>query len=235
MNVVAFRRPGDQVGKKLIEIDIDEQASPHRWYLIRSKTGQQRKAKFEIRRAGFRAVVIMAHVDKWHHRRKEMVPRRGPAFDNYIFVRLPARVPNWFRLMQCSAVEGVMTTTNAAGDVRPFSLQWKVIGRLLDKQRRGGFDFTEDGKRRRGEVVKSKREQQRDIFQPGRRLKITGGPFATFDGEVEKFDERTGHVDVLIQIFGRDTPLHFTDLRELEVVGPPPESELVRGKGPRAA
>lgn len=231
MTVIAFKRSGDQgqMTRKLIDVDLDESTSPYRWYLIRAKAGQHRRAKYEIRREGLRAIVIMAREERIHNRTKKRISKARPAFDGYLFLRLQKTMPDaWYRLRRCDSVAGVMTTIGARGEAAPFVIPWKVVARLLDKQRRGGFDFTEDGKRRRGEIVKTKREQLKEIFTPGRRLKVKEGPFAGFDGEVEKFDDRHGHVDVLIQIFGRDTQLHFTDPAELELVEEPK-------KKPRAA
>jgi transcriptional antiterminator NusG len=44
-------------------------------------------------------------------------------------------------------------------------------------------------------------------------VKITDGPFKDFDGKVSEIDERRGKVKVLINIFGRDTPVELDSLQ----------------------
>lgn len=46
-------------------------------------------------------------------------------------------------------------------------------------------------------------------------LKITDGPFKDFDGKVSEIDEERGKVKVLINIFGRDTPVEL-DLLQIK-------------------
>jgi transcriptional antiterminator NusG len=44
-------------------------------------------------------------------------------------------------------------------------------------------------------------------------VKITDGPFKDFDGKVEGIDEEKGKVKVLVQMFGRETPLELDFLQ----------------------
>ena len=46
-------------------------------------------------------------------------------------------------------------------------------------------------------------------FRPGDQVKVNAGPFETFDGIVESVDESSGSISVLIEIFGRPTPVDF--------------------------
>ena len=46
-------------------------------------------------------------------------------------------------------------------------------------------------------------------------VKITDGPFKDFDGKVSEIDEERGKVKVLINIFGRDTPVEL-DLLQIK-------------------
>ncbi len=44
-------------------------------------------------------------------------------------------------------------------------------------------------------------------FEIGDTVKITEGPFINIDGKIDKIDTERGQVIVLVQIFGRDTPV----------------------------
>jgi transcriptional antiterminator NusG len=46
-------------------------------------------------------------------------------------------------------------------------------------------------------------------FRPGDRVKITEGTFENFEGDVDTIDEANGRVTVMINIFGRSTPVEL--------------------------
>jgi len=50
-------------------------------------------------------------------------------------------------------------------------------------------------------------------LQPGDSVKIVDGPFKDFDGKVSEVDEKRGKVKVLIDMFGRDTPVKLDALQ----------------------
>ena len=49
--------------------------------------------------------------------------------------------------------------------------------------------------------------------QVGDAVKITDGPFKDFDGKVSEIDQERGKVKVLVNMFGRDTPLELDSLQ----------------------
>lgn len=49
--------------------------------------------------------------------------------------------------------------------------------------------------------------------QVGEAVKITDGPFKDFDGRVSEVDESRGKVKVLVNMFGRDTPVELDSLQ----------------------
>jgi transcriptional antiterminator NusG len=46
-------------------------------------------------------------------------------------------------------------------------------------------------------------------FSVGDRVKINEGTFANFEGDVDSIDEANGRVTVMINIFGRSTPVEL--------------------------
>ncbi len=50
-------------------------------------------------------------------------------------------------------------------------------------------------------------------FKVGDVVKITDGPFKDFDGKVSEIDEERGKVKVLVNMFGRDTPVELDSLQ----------------------
>jgi len=50
-------------------------------------------------------------------------------------------------------------------------------------------------------------------FKVGDSVKIVDGPFKDFDGRVSDIDEERGKVKVLVNMFGRDTPVELDSLQ----------------------
>jgi transcriptional antiterminator NusG len=50
-------------------------------------------------------------------------------------------------------------------------------------------------------------------FQPGESIKVADGPFKDYDGKVIEVDKEREKIKVLINIFGRDTPVELDSLQ----------------------
>ena len=58
-----------------------------------------------------------------------------------------------------------------------------------------------------------KEPQYKIEVKEGDMVKITDGPFKDFDGRVSGIDEEKGKVKVLVNMFGRDTPVELDSLQ----------------------
>ena len=50
-------------------------------------------------------------------------------------------------------------------------------------------------------------------FEVGETINIIDGPFKGFDGTVDEIDENKGKIKVLVNMFGRDTPVELDSLQ----------------------
>lgn len=66
-----------------------------------------------------------------------------------------------------------------------------------------------------GEIKGEKNVRIKQNYAIGDQVKITDGPFATFSGSVEEIDAAKGKLRVMVQIFGRATPVEV-DLLQVE-------------------
>ncbi len=67
------------------------------------------------------------------------------------------------------------------------------------------------------DVLKKRMEVETPHFKievrAGDHVKISDGPFKDFDGKVSEVDEERGKVKVLVNMFGRDTPVELDSLQ----------------------
>ncbi len=65
--------------------------------------------------------------------------------------------------------------------------------------------------------LKKRMSQEEPRFEialvPGDAIKIVDGPFKDFDGKVSDVDKDRGKIKVLVNMFGRDTPLEIDSLQ----------------------
>ena len=66
-----------------------------------------------------------------------------------------------------------------------------------------------------GEIKGEKNVKIKQNYAIGDQVKITEGPFATFSGSVDEIDPTKGKLRVMVQIFGRATPVEV-DLLQVE-------------------
>ena len=66
-----------------------------------------------------------------------------------------------------------------------------------------------------GDIKGEKSPRIKQNYAVGDQVKITDGPFASFSGSVEEIDSTKGKLRVMVQIFGRATPVEV-DLLQVE-------------------
>lgn len=54
-------------------------------------------------------------------------------------------------------------------------------------------------------------------YSPGEVVNITDGPFKGFDGAIDEIDDQKGKIKVLVNMFGRDTPVELDALQVKKV------------------
>ena len=109
-------------------------------------------------------------------------------YPGYLFVEMVLNEETWFLVRETS---GVGDFTGAAG--KPMPMEDSEIAKMLGRE-------TEKA----AEPVRVKIDTA-----PGDTVKIKDGTFESFEGSVESVDEANGRVTVLIEIFGRSTPVEL--------------------------
>jgi transcription antitermination factor NusG len=120
----------------------------------------------------------------------------------YLFVQMPYGPLDFWALRRCDGVKKVLGKYNEDHDIVPTAIPSRLVERLMAAQLNMEFDDTREAKKRRGERVVS-------IYQPGVKISVTKGPFASFGAEIDMV-RANGTIAALIEIFGRMTPVELT-------------------------
>lgn len=118
---------------------------------------------------------------------KKKVTRRK-LYPGYIVVQMEINDDTWFLVRE---TPGIGDFTGAAGLPTPMLSQ--EVNRILAK----------------AEEKTDEAPKLKIAFSPGDRVKINEGTFENFEGEVDNIDETNGRVTVMINIFGRSTPVEL--------------------------
>ncbi len=118
---------------------------------------------------------------------KKRVTKRK-LYPGYIMVQMEITDDTWFLVRE---TPGIGDFTGAAG--RPTPMLPHEVSKIVAKQEE-----------------KSEKAPKLDIaFSPGDQVKINEGTFENFEGHVEHIDQANGRVTVMINIFGRSTPVEL--------------------------
>lgn len=167
-----------------------------RWYVLKVQSNREKSIRDNIvrrvKREGlekfFGEIIIPTEkVAETKGGKKRVTERK--LYPGYIMVQMILNDETWFLVRETS---GVGDFTGAAG--KPIPMQDHEIQRML------GLETAKE------ETVKPKIKIE---FVAGDRVKIKEGTFESFEGTVDTVDEASGRVNVLIEIFGRSTPVEL--------------------------
>ncbi len=110
-------------------------------------------------------------------------------YPGYVLVQMLVTDASWYVVRNTPRVTGFL----GAGTT-PIPVSKKDIDDLMKKMEVGEPEFTID-------------------FEVGASVKIVDGPFKGFEGKVSEIDQARGKIKVLVNMFGRDTPVELDSLQ----------------------
>ena len=166
------------------------------WYLIRTATGKEEKVKASLENR----VEAMGLQDKIAEIlvpiEKELRPVRGrkqivkrKVFPGYILINMVMETETWNLVRSTPGVRGFVS----AGS-EPLTLAEEEVQRIKES---------------------ISREKPRLSISKGESVRVTSGPFFEMTGRVEEVNAEKGKVKVLLNIFGRETPVEL-DFSQIE-------------------
>lgn len=184
------------------------------WYVIRTNIKSEEKAERNLRNAGFRTYAPWQKFERLNRRKKVWIQHQMRLAPRYLFLEASASTVPWYAVRGCEGVESVLGINGS-----PHRLSDSEVAALHEIMRAEAdfaFDETRAGKLHRREIGKTKRETTRMKFPVGSKVRISDGPFTSFNGEITNVNGR-GHLLVMTEIFGRMTPVEL-DVGQVEAI-----------------
>ncbi|MGD9646092.1 MAG: transcription termination/antitermination protein NusG [Pirellulales bacterium] len=189
------KRNGRKSAAAADETSAGEEPIEMDWYILKVQSNREETIADGLRRraaiAGlenhFGEVIVPTEmVTEFKGGKKKVVKRK--LYPGYIVVHMHINEDTWFLVRD---TPGIGDFTGAGG--KPIPMQEHEISRLIAKQE----EKTEEA------------PKLKISFKPGDRVKINEGTFENFEGDVDSIDQTNGRVTVMINIFGRSTPVEL--------------------------
>jgi transcription termination/antitermination protein NusG len=172
---------------------------PGSWFVIHSYAGYENKVKsnIESRIASmnmeeriFEVVIPMEDVIEFKNGKKQVVSKK--IFPGYLMARLHLDDDSWYVVRNTPGVTGFV-----GSGAKPTPLSRKEVERHLH--------VTVDGT----EAVVGKKSKPKLEYELGESVRVKEGPFADFTGTIDEINETSLKLKVLVNIFGRETPVEL--------------------------
>ncbi|MEH7352475.1 transcription termination/antitermination protein NusG [Neobacillus drentensis] len=173
------------------------------WYVVHTYSGYENKVKANLEKRVesmgmadkiFRVVVPEEEETEIKNGKKKVVKRK--VFPGYVLVEIVMTDDSWYVVRNTPGVTGFVGSAGSGSKPTPLLPEEVVV--LL---KRMGVE-----------------EKRVDVdYEIGETVRVKEGPFANFTGSVEEMDKDKSKLKVLVNMFGRDTPveLEFTQIEKL--------------------
>ncbi|AIM16655.1 MULTISPECIES: transcription termination/antitermination protein NusG [Neobacillus] len=173
------------------------------WYVVHTYSGYENKVKANLEKRVesmgmqdkiFRVVVPEEEETDMKNGKKKVVKRK--VFPGYVLVELIMTDDSWYVVRNTPGVTGFVGSAGSGS--KPSPLLPEEVGAIL---KRMGVE-----------------EKRIDVdFEINETVRVKEGPFADFTGIIEEMDREKGKLKVLVNMFGRDTPveLEFSQIEKI--------------------
>lgn len=181
-----------------LDAEDQEDSSGDEWYFVHTYSGMENKVKKNLEHRTesmgmadrILQVVVPTETEVEIRKgvRKEVEKR---VFPGYILVNMVVDEDSWYVVRNTPGVTGFVGMGN-----KPTPLSPEEVSRIMER-----LDADEP--------------RVKVSFQLGEQVRITGGPFAEFNGVVEEIYADKGKAKVMVSFFNRETPVEV-DFIQLE-------------------
>ncbi len=175
---------------------------PGEWFVLNAQSGHEKKVRTNIltriknlnlEDKVYEVVIPTDEVVEIRNGKKVNLEKK--TFPGYVLIRMDLDDNTWYEIRNTPSIIGFVGSGK-----NPIPLSRREIERIL-----GSNEEVE---------VKKESPKFKPDFEIGETVRVTTGPFADFNGIIEEINLDQSKVTVLVNIFGRETPveLGFTDI-----------------------
>ncbi|MEW4565842.1 transcription termination/antitermination protein NusG [Bremerella sp. JC770] len=190
------RGPIEEITEEEDEAAMD--AANKEWYILKVQSNREKSISNNlIRRVKMAGLedyfgeILVPTEDLVEYKNGKKKVTKQKLYPGYIVVHMAINDETWFLVRETG---GIGDFTGAAG--KPVPMLPHEVDRIVKKTRK-----PDEGEQ---EEVKTNIR-----FKIGDHVRITEGTFENFEGDVEVIDNTNGRVTVMINIFGRTTPVEM--------------------------
>lgn len=179
---------------------------PGRWYVLHTQSGYEKKVKknieariisMEVDSKVYEIEIPMEEVTEVKAGKKVVSQKK--MFPGYLLVRCHLDDESWYVLRNTPGVTGFVGAGN-----KPSPLKRRDVESFIRTPEEGAADAP-------------KRQRSRLEYELHESVRVKEGPFADFSGEIVEINADQLKLKVLVNIFGRETPveLEFSQVAKL--------------------
>lgn len=177
-------------------MSINRYDSQKNWYAIHTYSGYEEKVAESIRQRAdsldmkdkiFQVLVPKEKMIEVKNGKRKVVEKR--IFQGYVMVEMKMSEDAWYIVRNTPSVTGFVGSGSEPTPISQDEMD-KIMKRMGRDEPKHKIDFNI------GEVVN-----------------ITDGPFKGFDGSISEVDATKGKLKVLVNMFGRETPVELDSLQ----------------------
>jgi transcriptional antiterminator NusG len=170
------------------------------WYVVHTYAGYENKVKsnllnrirsMHVEERIFEVVIPMEDVIEFKGGNRRVVQKK--VFPGYLLVRMDLDDDSWYVVRNTPGVTGFVGPSGS----KPVPLSRKEVEDILGVAKPEGAPVVE------------KKVRPRFEFEEGEQVRVVTGPFADFNGAISEIDIDRSKLKVLVNIFGRETPVEL--------------------------
>ena len=170
---------------------------PGRWYVVHTYAGYENKVKSNLQSRIssmnmedriFEVVIPLQDELELKNGKRQVVSRK--VYPGYLLVRMQLDDDSWYVVRNTPGVTGFVGL-----GARPTPLSRREVENILVVKPEG--------------TGPAKKTRPRLEYEVGESVRVREGPFADFSGTIAEINEDQLKLKVLVNIFGRETPVEF--------------------------